>query len=146
MTTLINSLKSEITRLARKELKADLLSLRKATTAQRSEIAALKRELKELRALVRTNQKVLKSVQPEQPVEEAKSARAPRFSAEAFAAQRTRLGLTQAQMAQLLGASTLSVYKWETGKVHPRAAQLARIAEVRKLGKREVVARLAAAA
>jgi hypothetical protein len=36
------------------------------------------------------------------------------------------------------------VYHWETGKSRPRAAQLAAIAAVRKLGKREVAARLAA--
>jgi len=43
---------------------------------------------------------------------------------------------------QRLGASSLSVYKWETGHVHPRAAQLERIAEVLKLGKRKAQALL----
>ena len=38
---------------------------------------------------------------------------------------------------------TLSIYKWEAGKVYPRAAQLERIAAIRKLGKREAVVRLA---
>ena len=65
-------------------------------------------------------------------------------SAEGFAAQRARLGLSQVQMAQLLGASALSVYKWESGKAHPRAAQLERIASIRQLGKREALARLTA--
>ena len=46
-------------------------------------------------------------------------------------------------MAQLLEASALSVYKWESGKVQPRAAQLERILALRKLGKREAAARLA---
>lgn len=35
MNSLINSLKSEIARVARRELKDELLSLRKATTAHR---------------------------------------------------------------------------------------------------------------
>ena len=56
--------------------------------------------------------------------------------------KRAALGITQKQMAQLLGASSVSVYKWETGRVHPRAAQLERIAEVLKLGKRKVQALL----
>jgi hypothetical protein len=43
MSSLINSLKSEIARVARKELKDELLALRKASAAHRSEIAALKR-------------------------------------------------------------------------------------------------------
>ena len=53
------------------------------------------------------------------------------------------LWMTQAQMARLIGASALSVYKWESGKVQPRAAQLERILALRKLGKREAAARLA---
>lgn len=145
MTTLINALKSEITRLARKEIKTDLLALRKSVTAQRSEIAALKREIKALQSQVKSNQKTLKTVQPASPAEDETPRHTLRFSAERFAAQRARLGLSQAQMAQLVGASTLSIYKWETGKVRPRVAQLERIAAIRKLGKREAMARLAPA-
>lgn len=144
MTTLINALKSEITRLARKELKNDVLALRKAVTLQRSEIAALKREIKALQSQVKSNQKTLQTVQPAVPTEDEMPRRALRFSAERFAAQRAKLGLSQAQLAQLVGASTLSISKWETGKVRPRAAQLERIAAIRKLGKREAMARLAA--
>ena len=42
-------LKSEITRVARKEIRAEIESLRKAVSAQRSAIAALKREIAEVR-------------------------------------------------------------------------------------------------
>lgn len=143
MNSLTNALKSEIARVARKELKDELLALRKATTAHRSEIAGLKRELKSLRSQLKANEKVVKSVAPAGKAEPAaKPGRKVRFSAEAFSAQRDKLGLTQAQMAELLGASALSVYKWESGKVQPRAAQLARILAIRKLGKREAAARL----
>ena len=40
-------------------------------------------------------------------------------------------------MAQLLGVSNLTAYKWETGAVHPREAKLARLQEVLKLGLRQ---------
>ena len=145
MNALINALKSEIARVARKELKDELLSLRKATTAHRSEIAALKRDIKALQSQLRANAKVVKAVMPARAAEARVAGRKAHFSAERFAAQRARLGLTQAQMAQLLGASALSVYKWESGKVQPRAAQLARIVALRGLGKRAAVARLASA-
>jgi DNA-binding transcriptional regulator YiaG len=46
-------------------------------------------------------------------------------------------------MARLLEASALSVSKWESGKVQPRAAQLGRILAVQRLGKRAALARLA---
>ena len=54
--------------------------------------------------------------------------------------KRAALGITQKEMAQLLGASSLSVYKWVSGQAHPRAAQLERIAQVLKLGKRKAMA------
>ena len=55
---------------------------------------------------------------------------------------RQRLGLSAREMALLLGVSQISVYNWEQGKARPRAAQLAAIAAVRKLGKREAAERL----
>jgi len=146
MNTLIKSLKSEIARVARKELKDALASLRKTSSAHRAEIAALKRELKTVRTQVRANERSAKSLAPsDTPASEPKQAGKLRFSAQALAAQRAKLGLSQAQMAQLLNASALSVYKWESGKVQPRAAQLERIVAIRKIGKREAAARLAQA-
>ncbi len=143
MSSLITSLKSEITRVARKELKGELQSLRKITTAHRSEIAALKRQLKslasELRAVKRTSGPVAKAPSPDEaPTQPSRI----RFTAERFAAQRSKLGLTQTEFAQLLDASSLSVHKWESGTVQPRAAQLTKIAAVMKLGKREAAALL----
>ncbi len=145
MNSLTNALKAEIARVARKELKNELQALRKATTGHRSEIASLKREIKTLRSQLKANTKVVKAVMPAPAAEEPVAGRKIRFSAEGFAAQRAKLGLSQAHMARLLGVSGLSVYKWESGKVQPRAAQLERIAAIRKLGKREAAARLAQA-
>jgi len=67
-----------------------------------------------------------------------------RFSAKGLAAQRKRLGLSAAAVAALLGVSGQSIYKWEEGKTRPRASQLPAIAALRKMGKREANARLAA--
>ena len=106
-----------------------------------------------MRVLLKAHEKAVKAVKPmtiepapkAATTERKKAGRKVSFSAEALAAQRAQLGLTQAQMAQLLQASALSVYKWESGKVQPRAAQLERILALRKLGKREAAARLAQA-
>jgi DNA-binding transcriptional regulator YiaG len=43
----------------------------------------------------------------------------------------------------MLGVSAQSVYHWETGKNKPRTSQLAAIAAVRKMGKRDVAEKLA---
>jgi DNA-binding transcriptional regulator YiaG len=45
-------------------------------------------------------------------------------------------------MGALLGVSAQTVYNWEAGKARPRQQQLAAIAAVRKLGKRDVKAKL----
>jgi DNA-binding transcriptional regulator YiaG len=142
MSSLINSLKSEIARVARKELKDELLALRKAVTAHRSEIAALKRQVKALASAVKAGTRTSRT--RVQEVSAVPAAPGIRFSAERFAALRTKLGLTQAQMATLLGVSYLSVHKWEGGKAQPRAAQQQKIAAVMKMGKREAMRQLQA--
>lgn len=142
MTTFAVSLKKEIARMARKELKSDIESLRKTAAGHRSEIAALKRELKALRDETKRQARQLKRV----PGAVASSSdevaprrgRQARYSAEGFAAMRKKLGITQAQMGQVLGVSTLSVYKWESGQVTPRQTQQEKILALRKVGKRAV--------
>ncbi|APW41763.1 transcriptional regulator [Rhodoferax saidenbachensis] len=141
MSSLIDSLKSEIARVARKELKDELLALRKGMTSHRSEIAALKRQVKSLTSALKASIRASKGSDKAQASTPDTAPRI-RFSAERFAAWRAKMGITQAQTAQLLEASALSVFKWESDKAQPRNAQLHRIAAVMKLGKREVLKRL----
>lgn len=145
MNTFSNAFRAEVIRMARKELKPELQSMRKIITSHRSEIAALKREVKALASQLKATQRLTKAhVAPKASavVAQLKQAAGGDFNAQAFADKRTELGITQKQMAQLVGASWLSVYKWESGQVHPRAAQMERISEVLKLGKRKALALL----
>ena len=146
MSSFADQLKSEIARLARKELRAETRLLKKANAQYRADIAALKRRLADLeRGMARLAKSSGKTGARQQAVtEEAAPAAGLRFRAGGFASLRKKLGLSAAEMGKLIGVSAQSVYHWETGKSRPRAAQLAAIAAVRKLGKREVAARLAA--
>lgn len=153
MTAFSESFRSEVARIARKENKGEMTSLRKTTTNQRSEIATLKRDIKELtgqvRSLAKALEKALAAVACQQlqqrhadtsAGEQAPARRRGRafvFSHEALVAKRQAFHMTQKEMARLLGVSSLSVYKWETGQVTPREAQLARVREVLKMGVRE---------
>ena len=147
MNTFSNAFRAEVVRMARKELKPELQGMRKAITGHRSEIAALKREVKALTSQLKATQRQVtttdapKAKAVAEEVTPKKSKQIP-FDAQVLIEKRAALGITQKQMAQLLGASSISVYKWETGHVHPRAAQLERIAEVLKLGKRKALALL----
>ena len=138
-------LKAEISRLAKKEIKREMASLKKASTQYRSDIAALKRRNAELeRTLARLGKQTRRSPQAASP--EAADGENLRWRPAGFAKLREKLGLSAADMGKLIGVSALSVYKWEKGQVKPRAAQLAAVAAVRHIGKREAARRLEGAA
>ena len=133
-------LKDEISRLCRREIRKTVASVKKASAAYRRDIAALKRQLA---ALQKKSASVEKRVNvasdskartlPDRPV---------RFVAKGLRSLRSRLGLSAAQMALLLGVSEQSVYNWETKKATPRKEQFAAIIALRGIGKREAQERL----
>ena len=134
MTTFANQLKSEISRIARKELKSDTQGLKQASSRYRSEIAELKRRLASLESMVKQLSKRAAKT-PAQPQQEETALR---FRASGFASLRKKWGLSAHEMGHLLGVSAQSVYHWEAGKAKPRASQLQAIAKVRKMGKRQI--------
>ena len=136
-------LKSEISRVARKELRAETQQLKKTVAQYRGQIAQLRRRLQSLEQQVRRLGRGGGRAAPAQ-AEQDDDSPSLRFSAKGLAAQRKRLGLSAASVAKILGVSALSVYKWESGKTRPRARQLEAIASLRKMGKREAMAKLAA--
>ena len=140
MTSLGSMLKSEITRLSRKEIRAQVEPLRKANSAYRRDIAELKRQVtllqRQIGALSRTTAKVVKTDAPQKPM---------RFVAKGLRTLRARLGLSAGDFGKLAGASGQSIYNWESGKAVPRKTQMAALASVRGLSKKEARARLLAA-
>lgn len=141
MSLFAAQLKTEISRIAKKESRSQAAVLKKAQAAHRAEIADLKRRIASLEAMVRRLGKT--AARPTMAPKENEASQALRFRADGFASLRKKWGLSAAQMALLLGVSNQSVYHWEAGKSKPRAVQLQAIAAVRKLGKKEVAARLA---
>jgi DNA-binding XRE family transcriptional regulator len=139
MTTFANQLKSEIARIAKKEVRSETQQLKKASTQYRSDIAALKRHISVLESTVKKLSKgqskpVLKvEKEPETTL---------RFRAGGFATLRKKLDLSAEQMGKLIGVSAQSVYHWESEKSRPRASQLPAIAAARKLTKKEAWTKL----
>ena len=135
------ALKSEISRISKKEVRTELQALKKATTKLRSDNADLKRRLAELERLVKQLDKGdTKKVAVAGATAEAGAVA--RFSGKGLAAQRKRLGLSAADFGKLIGVSGASVYLWEEGKTRPRATHMPGIAAVRSMGKREAIHRL----
>lgn len=140
MPNIASVLKSEITRIARKEVRIEVEGLKKSASAHRTEIAALKRRAQTLEQELRRLQK---SVPRPAPAPVGETGKALRFSAKGLASQRRRLGLSAEACGQLLGASGQSVYNWEAGKARPRASHLAAIAALRRLSKTQAAEMLA---
>jgi len=134
-------LKSEISRVSRKEVRGETQVLKKSVAQYRAQIADLKRRMQALEKQVKRLGKVTTRIAPQTAAETQPESQL-RFSAKGLAAQRKRLGLSAAAVAKLLGVSTLSVYKWESGKTRPRAKQIEAIASLRRMGKREAAQRL----
>jgi DNA-binding transcriptional regulator YiaG len=112
-------LKTEIARLARKEVRAQTGTLKRAAGTYRSEIAALKRRTDAIERQLRHAQKAQHSAPSAEPKKQDAGLR---FSPKGLASHRKRLGLSASDMGKLLGASGQSVYKWESGEARPRAA------------------------
>lgn len=140
MANLAATLKEEVTRLARKELKTETGSLKKNNSRHRLEIAELKRRVsqleRQLKAVLKNIQK--QPAQVEQPADKAKL----RFRADGFKKHRERLGLSAAALGRMLDVSLQTVYNWESGKTKPSKEQVVKIAALRKMGKREAMAHL----
>lgn len=146
MTNIAAVLKGEISRVARKEVRAEAQALKKAVGVYRTEIAALKRRTQaleqELRRLGKAASKAAVKAAP--ATGDDLAPRALRFSAKGLASQRQRLALSAHECGLLVGASGQSIYNWEAGKTRPRATHLPAIAALRAMGKKEATARLAA--
>jgi len=140
MSNIATVLKDEISRLARKEVRRQTGALRKASAQYRRDIAEMKRRLSDLqRKVIPLQKQVLKS--PAAQAAETDGERV-RFTAKGLRSQRKRLALSAADYGKLIGVTGQSVYSWERETSRPRKQQVARLASLRHLGKKEAQARL----
>ena len=141
MPNIASLLKDEILRLARKEARKEVEGLKKASAQFRTDIAALKRSVLTLeKQLARQEKTASKNFPSSTGTDDSQGVR---FSSKGFASHRRRLGLSAAEMGELLGVSAQTVYHWESGKTQPRRHQLGIISAIRGMGKREAKAKLA---
>lgn len=143
MPNIANVLKEEIRRLARKEIKAQVATTRRAAVQHRRDIAELRRQLRAQERLLARLQSQEPDQAAEEPAEDDGVPRNSRFSARSVRAQRRRLKLSAEEFGKLLSVSALTVYNWEKGKARPRRSQFARLIAIRTLGRREALQRLA---
>lgn len=130
----------EIRRLARKEVKAALTPLQETVSALKRQVAEQKRQIAAL-------EKRCAAVEPETsaiPAAPAADGEKPvRLNAAGILRLRTKLGLTQGELAKLLGVAMHTVSVWEQGRRVPRRTHKMRICALRGIGKRELKKMLA---
>ena len=118
-------------------------ALKRALPLTEARSRALKRRATELERQLRA---LGKNARPG-PVAAANDESIPegtRFSAKSLIAQRKRLGLSAADLGLLMGASTQSIYNWESGKARPHAKFMPTIVALRSVGKKQTLAQLEA--
>lgn len=140
--SLLSSLKNEIIRLARKVVKSEISSLQSNSATHRRHIAELRRridtmdrEIKQLRKGAAQQGSSASEGDADAPVKL-------RFRAAGLKTHRAMLGISAESYAKLVGVSPVTIYNWESGINRPRASQFPAIAAVRRMGKREALARL----
>lgn len=141
MANIAAVLKDEIARVARKELRSETDTLKKSSARYRSDIAGLKRRVTELEQQISRMERLLsKGMAPTKPAVD--SGKPVRFSASGLRKHRERLGLSAPMLATILSVSAQTIYNWETGTTRPNPQQIANIAVLRGMSKREVQSRL----
>ena len=140
MSELTKVLRTEISRVAKKEARGLVEPARKSSSAAKRELVALKRRVAGLERALSILRKSARN--PAAAFKPVGPARAIRFTARGVRAQRDRLGMSAEDFGKLLGVSSQAIYNWEHGAARPRTALLDRLAVVRAIGKREARARL----
>ena len=137
MSKLETIIKSEIVRLAKREV-------RKISVPLGRDVRFLKSGASELRKAVLTLQRITANQQKElergkMPLEAApEEVKMSRFSPRLVRSLRGHLSITQKELAILAGVTVGAVHQWESGQFRPSMKKRAVMVALRKLGRREV--------
>jgi DNA-binding transcriptional regulator YiaG len=146
MPNVAKVLKEEISRIARKEAKVAVASIRGPSVRARRDLADLKRRLALLERANRELQVRLAKIGAAQPAAPATETAARRWiSGKGIRSLRKRLGLSQPDFARLVGASAQAVYVWESkpGMLKLREKTKAALLAAKGLGAKEARRQLA---
>ncbi len=141
MPNVAQVLKEEISRLARKEIRAScdplrkqVQSLRRTVRTQQETIDKLERALSKMVELTATDT----GTSLYAPAQEKEQSSRARVTPASIRRHRLRLGLSQAQLGGLLNVSTNTIVRWEQGSSKPRVQHRTALLRLRSLGVRDV--------
>ena len=135
MGKLESTIKSEIQRLAKREIRATFVPLRREVRDMRLKLSSLSKGVSSLNRL--TKELHLEEAKPklEATPEEVKASR---LTPDRIRRLRKKLGISMRELGVLTGSSLGAILSWEKGKFKPRGEKKAALVALRKLRKREV--------
>jgi len=132
-----NSIKSEILRLAKKQVRGAFLPLKREVWKMRLRLSNLSKNFAFLDRMTREQmrQQESKKLKLEASAEEVKVSR---ITPGRISRMRKKLGLSQRELAFLTGVTVGAVGLWEKGKFRPNLNKKAVLVALRRLSKRDV--------
>jgi DNA-binding transcriptional regulator YiaG len=145
MPNIAKVIREEIQRLAKRQVKAELASVKRDNVRLKKSVAELRRQVAALDATSRELARRVTPVVASKEIEEATEQAAKlRPTSKSLKTLRARLALTQSQFGQLLGVSGQAVVQWASrdGRIRMRKTTLAALARIQNIGKRQARRRL----
>jgi DNA-binding transcriptional regulator YiaG len=130
-----STIKSEIQRLAKREIRSTFIPLRKEVRSIRLKLSGLSRGILFLNRMTKELRQEEAKPRLEATPEEV---RASRLTPDRIRGLRKKLGISMRELGVLTGASLGAVLSWEKGKFKPRGDKKAALVALRRLRKREV--------
>jgi DNA-binding transcriptional regulator YiaG len=135
MGKLESTIKSEIQRLAKREIRSTFIPLRREVRSMRLRLSSLSKGVTSLNRMTK-----------ELPLEEAKpkleatpeEVKASRLTPDRIRGLRKKMGISMRELGILTGSSLGAILSWEKGKFKPRGEKKAALVALRKLRKRDV--------
>jgi DNA-binding transcriptional regulator YiaG len=130
-------IKSEIVRLAKREIRKISVPLGKDVRLLKNTVSQLRKTVLALERFAARQESELRKgkILLEATPEEVKGSR---FSSRLIRSLRKHLGITQKELAILAGVTVGAIHQWESGIFVPRAQKKSVLVALRKLGRREV--------
>jgi len=131
-----STIKSEIQRLAKHEVRSVFLPLRRDVWGMKLKLSNL---IKGVTVLDRLAKEISKAKSAEPKLEASpEEVKASRITPERIRSLRKKLGISQRELGVMAGATIGAVASWEKGKFKPKGEKKAVLVALRKLRKRDV--------
>ena len=130
-------IKSEIVRLAKREIRKISVPLGRDVRSLKTVVSQIRKTVMALERFAAHQQE--ESSKTKTPLKAApEEIKISRFSPRLIRSLRKRLSITQKELATLAGVTVGAIHQWESGMFKPKDAKRGVIVALRKLGRREV--------